>query len=128
MGGIYVAKKMTMKVATTTIWSAIINILINLIFIKQFGLYATCISTFFSYFIMAIYRYYDIRKYIEIKLQLKETIKYMVLFLIISVVYYFNLNIVSLIFTIIILIIYVKDNFTLIKETLNKVIKKIKRK
>ena len=52
----------------------------------------------------------------------------MVLFLIISVVYYFNLNIVSLIFTIIILIIYVKDNFTLIKETLNKVIKKIKRK
>ena len=77
---------------------------------------------------MAIYRYYDIRKYIEIKLQLKETIKYMVLFLIISVVYYFNLNIVSLIFTIIILIIYVKDNFTLIKETLNKVIKKIKRK
>ena len=77
---------------------------------------------------MAIYRYYDIRKYIEIKLQLKETIKYMVLFLIISVVYYFNLNIVSLIFTIIILIIYVKDNFTLIKETLNKVIKKIKGK
>lgn len=128
LGGIYVAKKMTMKVATTTIWSAIINILINLIFIKQFGLYATCISTFFSYFIMAIYRYYDIRKYIEIKLQLKETIKYMVLFLIISVVYYFNLNIVSLIFTIIILIIYVKDNFRLIKETLNKVIKKIKRK
>ena len=52
---IYLAKKLSRQVASTTIIGAIINIVINVIFIKQLGLYAAAISTMISYFVMSTY-------------------------------------------------------------------------
>ena len=85
--GIYIAFKKTKEVANTTVVSAIINAVINLAFIKVFGLYAACFSTFCAYFIMGLYRYFDCKKYINIKLDWKFIIIYSVIFLISAIVY-----------------------------------------
>lgn len=87
IGGIYVAKKRTKEIANTTIVSAIINIIINFILIRYIGLYAACISTLLSYFIMGIYRYFDCKKYVNVKLKFKSIILYTIFFAISSYFY-----------------------------------------
>ena len=87
IGGIYVAKKKTKEIANTTIISAILNIIINLGMIKFIGLYAACISTLLAYFIMGIYRYIDCKKYVNIKLNVKDIIIFTLMFIISSYIY-----------------------------------------
>lgn len=101
---IYIALKLTKKVAMTSIYSAIINIVINLALIKFIGLYAACISTLLSYLIMSIIRYIDIKKYIKIRINIKNIVFIVALFIISIFSYYSNnviINILSLIFIII---------------------------
>ena len=87
IGGIYVAKKRTKEIASTTIVSAVINIVINLALIKFIGLYAACISTLLSYMIMSIYRYIDCRKYVKLRLNFVKIIIYTVVFAASSLIY-----------------------------------------
>ena len=101
LGGIYIALKMVKQVANTTIISAILNILINLLLIKKFGLYAASVSTLIAYLIMAIYRYIDIKKYLKIKLNFKKILVFFIAFFISSVLYFVNnlyANILNLLF------------------------------
>ena len=88
LGGIYIALKMVKQVANTTIISAILNILINLLLIKKFGLYAASVSTLIAYLIMAIYRYIDIKKYLKIKLNFKKILVFFIAFFISSFLYF----------------------------------------
>ena len=101
LGGIYIALKMVKQVANTTIISAILNILINLLLIKKFGLYAASVSTLIAYLIMAIYRYTDIKKYLKIKLNFKKILVFFIAFFISSFLYFVNnlyANILNLLF------------------------------
>ena len=101
LGGIYIALKMVKQVANTTIISAILNILINLLLIKKFGLYAASVSTLIAYLIMAIYRYIDIKKYLKIKLNFKKILVFFIAFFISLVLYFVNnlyANILNLLF------------------------------
>ena len=104
-GGIYIAKKMTKRVTTTTICSAILNLIINLSLIHWLGLYAACISTLMSYMIMAIYRHIDIRKFIKIEIS-TETIIGTIFAFVISFSAYYLRNIVFNIIIFIVIIIY----------------------
>ena len=56
LSALYIAKKMTKVVMHTSIISAIINIITNLLLINYIGLYAASISTFLAYFIMMLIR------------------------------------------------------------------------
>ena len=58
---VYIAKKMTKQVASVSIIGAIINIIVNVLFIKKIGLYAASISTTVSYFVMMVYRHIDLK-------------------------------------------------------------------
>lgn len=123
IGGIYIAKKETSKVAKTTIMAAFINIIINILLVSKFGLYAAAISTLISYIIVAFYRYVDVKKYIKLKVDTKIFIITIMLFIINSTLYYMNnvvLNIINLIIIIIIIIIlnreYVNIFFNIIKK------------
>lgn len=69
LGGIYIAYKRTVSVGLTTLIAAIINILLDLILVKQIGIFAGSISTLSSYAFLAIYRMYDVRKFQMIKYQ-----------------------------------------------------------
>lgn len=117
--GIYIALKKTKEVMNTSIVSAIINILINIIFIKIIGLYAACISTLISYLVIVIYRYFDLKKDINIKYNWTSIGIILGILILTIITYYINnliLNIVWLIIVIVILFILNKDIIKLLKN------------
>lgn len=67
LGGIYVAHKRTKNQGLTTMSAAAANLLINLCFIHRIGLYAASLSTFFSYFLLFVYRMFHIRTFQKIR-------------------------------------------------------------
>lgn len=87
---IYVAKKMTKQVASTSAISAVINIVVDLTLIKFVGLYAAVISTAMAFTVMAIYRHFDLKKYVKIKYNPKDIILAMIAFILVSICYYAN--------------------------------------
>ena len=85
---IYIAKKMTKEVASTSVMGAVINIVVNVCLIKFIGLYAAAFSTAISYFVMMIYRHFDLKKYLNIKYEKGIFIKTIVMFCFVVVLYY----------------------------------------
>lgn len=63
---IYVAKKMVRQVAATSIWAAVINIILTISFIKVLGAYAAALATVVAFASMATFRHYDLKKYIHL--------------------------------------------------------------
>lgn len=80
-------------IARTTIAGAIINVLVNLALIRFIGLYAASISTLVSYASTALYRRIDIRKYIKIKVNVKNILLNSVAVVFVTLSYYFNITI-----------------------------------
>ncbi len=66
-GGIFGAYKQTKIMGTTTLVAAGINLVIDLIFVMQFKIYAACISTLVADMIIYFYRREKIKKYIKLK-------------------------------------------------------------
>lgn len=125
ISAIYVAKKNTKAIASTSIVSAILNVVINLALIKFIGLYAATLATFVSYFIMSIYRLYDIKKkYFEIKIDKKFIIATIIVLIPILLIYYSNnrtLYLIGIIIAIIYALMINRKNF---KNIFNMVLKK----
>lgn len=70
-GGIYVAFKKTKSVGITTTIAAIINLLIDFVLVKQIGIYAASISTLVSYLFLFIYRSFDVKRFVDLKIDWK---------------------------------------------------------
>ena len=103
--GIYIAKKMTGKVSSTAILGAVVNIVINVIFIKFIGLYAAAVSTAIAYFVMMLYRHFDVKKYINIKFE-KGILMKSVLIYVFAFIMYYQKNIYLDIISLVIICIY----------------------
>lgn len=119
---IYVAKKNTKAIANTSVVSAIINIVVHLILVKFIGLYAAAISTLIAYFVMSIYRLYDIKKrYFKVIVEKDIIIKSALILIIILPIYYFK-NYVLCAVALLLTIIYAwnlnKDSIHLILDLL----------
>jgi O-antigen/teichoic acid export membrane protein len=87
---IYIAKKLTKQVAHTSIFAAVINLVVNLSLIWFIGIWAAAISTAVAYGSMAVYRHYDMKKYVSITYEKNIFIKLIILFIIVSILYYVN--------------------------------------
>ena len=122
LGGIYIAKKETKMVAKTTIYSAIINIIVHFLLIKHIRLYAACLSTLVSYLLLAVYRLYDVKKYVDIKLQFKKVLIVMFSYILMFIIYYSRKNVYITIGLIYSVTLSVVMNKIVIKE-LKKIIK-----
>lgn len=114
---VYIAKKMTKQVATVSIIGAIINITINVLFIKYIGLYAASISTAISYFVMMVYRHIDLKKYVNIKYESGLIIKTVLIFTF-SIILYYQKNMILNIINLVVVVIYA---FIMNKDFLNSV-------
>ncbi len=129
---IYYAKKNTKAVANTSIFAAIINIVVHFILVKKIGLYAASISTAVAYFSMSVYRYFDIKKrYFTIKIDFKNTMLFFSLILITIPAYYLGDKILKMIvftITIILLLIVNKKEILYFKNLIFKYFKKKVRK
>lgn len=113
---IYVAKKLTKKVASTSFISALINIVVDLILIKYIGIFAAAISTAVAYIIMAIYRSIDLRKYVKIKYNLKNLITIFIGFSVVTFLYYQDGKLIKYINFFIAIIYSIFVNFDFIKK------------
>lgn len=90
LGSIYVALKKSTEIAKTSIYSAIINIFVNLLLIQHIGLFAASLSTLVAYMAMAIYRYFDIKKYVVLKIDIKFILSILPIIILILFGYYFG--------------------------------------
>ena len=115
-GGIFAAYKNTDIMGTTTIVAAIINILINVIFIPIYGIYAAAFSTLISNWVIYVYRRIKLRKYI--KLKEKFNLVYWLLLIGTLITYYINNMIVNIIVFIIVLIYCIYTNKDFLQRTL----------
>ena len=114
---VYIAKKKTKEVAKTSIMAAIINIIVHLALIKFIGLYAASISTLVAYLSMLIYRAFDVRKYIKLKIDKSLILKTIIMTIILLIGYYINnftLNCIILLITIAYTFIMNKNNLIII--------------
>lgn len=66
-GGIFTAHKNTWILGTTTVWSAIINLILNIILIKSMGIYAAAVATLLSNLFTYIYRRSKIKNMVKLK-------------------------------------------------------------
>lgn len=127
-GGIYISKKMTKQVAQTTFISAIINVVLNLIFVKQFGLYAAAFSTLIAYLVIFVYRYLDTKKIVVITFDTKMIVKLAMLFILSTILYYIGLWYLDILNFIIIVILAFCDNKEIIDIGLKTIKNKLKGK
>ncbi len=124
LGVIYVATKKTAEIAKTTFIAALINIVVNILLVKHIGLYAASISTFVGYLLTLVYRIIDTRKYIKIRLDIKQILGISVLIFISTFVYYLNNKFVSIIILPIFMMLAILFN----KETIRVLLEIISKK
>lgn len=122
---IYVALKKSVEIAKTSIYSAIINILTNVLLVQIIGLYAASISTLMAYLVMAIYRYIDVKKYINIPLKTKNILFTLIMGVLVVGSYYLKNNKISLIVLIITIVYAYIINRNLISSVLGTIKEKI---
>lgn len=116
IGGVYVAKKLTKEVAKTSILSSVLNLTINLILINVCGIYAACISTFISYFIMTVYRLIDVNRFIKLRFNNTKIILLCIFICFLIMIYYIKNLILTIMSIIIALIVFLILNKKLISD------------
>ena len=67
IGGIFTAFKKTKIIGTTTVFAAIINLVVDLILIWKMQIYAACISTLLANLIIYYYRKYKLRELVKLR-------------------------------------------------------------
>lgn len=118
VGGVFIAFKDTKLIGKTTFCAALINFLINILFIKQIGLYAASLSTLCAYLFLYYYRKYKLKKYIRINTDF-SLFKILMLFVCV-IIYYYNNIIISIIYFAFLLIYCYYLNRDLIEGFFNK--------
>lgn len=87
---IYLAKKMTKQVMITSIIGAATNLIVNIALIWFIGLWSAAVSTVMAYSVMAVYRHFDVKKYVKINYEKGIFVKIALSFVIVSILYYIN--------------------------------------
>lgn len=123
---IYIAKKLTGKIFITSTLAAAINIALNVIFIRYYGLYAAAISTVIAYFVMGVFRAYDTKKYVTIRYEKVLTVVLVLLYIFTFVLYYANNSVLNVVNILIITGAALFLNRNLAKRSLAKILVKVK--
>ena len=93
---IYVALKKTKEISKTTTVSALINIIVDFALIKMVGLYAASISTLVAYLFLCIWRYFDLKKYMDVRFNPKLMFLSIVVAIIVCITYYIRNTLLSI--------------------------------
>ncbi len=126
IGGIFIALKKPKEIAITTIIGGIINITINFLLLKKYGIIIACVSTLASYIYISIARYIKISKHIKIKLDYKKYVFLFIVYLVCTYMYKYNSVIVSVISVPIICLLFIIMNYKYILRIAEQVLHKLK--
>ncbi len=88
IGILYIVFKDTKGALITSFIGAVCNIALNFIFIPRFGMIAAACTTFFSYFVVLIIRWFDIKKFVKIAFYPKKGIATVLLIALQFALYY----------------------------------------
>lgn len=105
---IYVALKKSKEIAETSFWAAVINIGVDIALIKFIGLYAASISTLVAYAVMTVYRYFHIKRYVNVPL--KHKMRYCIIAIMVCVSYYLNILQVNIVTAILVMMYAIFSN------------------
>lgn len=103
-GGIFSAYKKTKIIGTTTVVAAVINILINVIFIRFVGIYAAAISTLLASVFLYMYRKIKIKDFVNLKHS--KDLSITILITLVVFLAYYSQNIVFQLISLILTMIY----------------------
>ena len=84
---VYIALKKTKDIAKTTMLAAIINLVVHIVCIRWIGMYAAAVSSVVSYLIISVYRYYDIKKYVNVPINKQDVGIIIVIFAVAFITY-----------------------------------------
>lgn len=87
---VYIAMKDSKKVAETSVASAVVNLLINIVLISRIGLYAASVSTLISFGSMAVLRYIDVNRKVQMKITPNVLLSSVILASLLTITYYRN--------------------------------------
>lgn len=87
---VYIAKKLTKQVMNTSLIAAGLNIVLTIGLIPFFGLYAAAAATAIAFLAMAIFRHYDVKKYVKITYEKNVFIILGFLYVVVGVLYYMD--------------------------------------
>lgn len=104
LGGVFTSFKKTEVIGRTTVYGAIVNFAVNIIFIRFIGLYAASISTLVSYVIIMVVRLDNLKGLISIRWPRRYLIQLISLYLISSVVYFLKYKIVILLWVLVLIL------------------------
>lgn len=125
---VYLAKKLSKQVASTAILGAIINIILNVLFIRKIGLYAAAMSTTISYFVMMVYRHFDLKKYVHIQIEKGLILKTILIFTF-AIFFYYQNKFITNIFSLLVVCLYAfLLNYSFLISSYKTVLNKFKRK
>lgn len=119
---IYVAEKKSDEIAKTSFYAAVVNIIADILLINKIGLFAASISTLLAYAVMAVYRYFHVKKYINIPLKKSNIIVTVFMCGFVVVIYYINnfyLNLINLFIISVWAIVY---NLDFVKAVINNTV------
>ncbi len=125
---VYIAEMRTGEIAKTSLFSGIINLVINIILIRFIGLYAASLSSAIAFGSMALYRALDVRKYIKQKVNYFVLITVIILFVMGFVSYYYRNIYIQWIYLIIALVYTVFLNWKIICKIISLINSFINRK
>lgn len=119
--GIFTAYKKTAVMATSTIIAAIVNIIINIAFIKMYGLYAAAYSTLISNILLMIIRKKMLESVIKFTIPISLVISRVLIVVLVFMLYDYN-NLYKTAISIVVCVVYTMlTNQKEIKSILNKI-------
>lgn len=129
VGTVYTASKQTSGTLKTSMVGGLVSIIFNLILIPYFGLLGAGISSFVSYSVMFLLRYYDTSKYLKLHVSWKKLIGTLTIILIQSSILFLQIEIhIELFLSAISIFTIVIINSSYIKEMLRLIVKMLKAK
>jgi O-antigen/teichoic acid export membrane protein len=123
----YIVSHKTSGAFYTSVYGAVINLILNIVLIPKFGIQGAAFATMFSYFVMCVLRIRDSRRYFKIKLDYKRNIITIILLGLQAILLFVDNRIIS-IYSFIILIVIVLINLKSMSSVKGKVIALINRR
>lgn len=123
-GGIFIGLKNPKVNGGTTIVAAFINVLLNVIAIRYFGLYAASFSTLVAFMVLCAIRWMYMKKDIKISIKF-STLGYAVMFIYFSVIVYVNNKVLNWVNVLVAAVIFIYTNRKFIKRMVGKVLKRV---
>ncbi|MGC7870017.1 lipopolysaccharide biosynthesis protein [Desulfosporosinus sp. SYSU MS00001] len=123
---VFLAKKNTKENAKTAFIAALMNVVLNILFIRKAGLYAVALSSLVAYSSMAIYRYYTVQRYVRIIIFKYTIVATLIMGIIVITSYYTGNKIFQLISLAITVVYCFIANKNMIFSAKNMIIHKLK--